>query len=258
MSAPASRPTLGRPGLLAVAAIALATLAFEVLLTRILSATVWYHFAFMAVSVAMFGLTAGALAVHFRAAAFDRDVRGAMVRASLATALTMPPALLLHLAVPIVEEATAAALFGVLLTFVAFAVPCFFSGIAICLALTRFPEQVGRIYAADLAGAAAGAVLVVLLLAVVDGPGAVLATAAIAALASLAFALDAPGEGRRAARLPAVAALGIVALRGRLPTCVVRIRSVLSLIEQSGAATAAEAAPIVAQGLATRAPVRSG
>jgi hypothetical protein len=37
--------------------IALSTLMYEILLTRIFSVTMGYHFAFMAVSIAMFGMT---------------------------------------------------------------------------------------------------------------------------------------------------------------------------------------------------------
>src|SRR5262245_30723716 len=42
----------------------LATLMYEIALTRIFSVTMWYHFAFVAISVALFGMTAGALIVH--------------------------------------------------------------------------------------------------------------------------------------------------------------------------------------------------
>ena len=41
--------------------VALATLMYEVLLTRIFSVTLYYHFAFVAVSVALFGMTLGAV-----------------------------------------------------------------------------------------------------------------------------------------------------------------------------------------------------
>src|SRR5918995_6249116 len=40
------------------------TLMLEIALTRIFSVTMWYHFAFVAISVALFGMTAGALIVH--------------------------------------------------------------------------------------------------------------------------------------------------------------------------------------------------
>src|SRR3954462_15903249 len=50
--------------------VALSTLMYEILLTRIFSVTMIYHFAFVAISVAMFGMTVGALLVYFRPAGF--------------------------------------------------------------------------------------------------------------------------------------------------------------------------------------------
>jgi hypothetical protein len=44
--------------------ITLATLMHEILLTRIFSVTMWYHFAFMAISLVMFGMTVGGLSVY--------------------------------------------------------------------------------------------------------------------------------------------------------------------------------------------------
>ena len=43
--------------------VALASLMYELLLTRIFSVTMWYHFAFMAISMAMLGMSAGALSI---------------------------------------------------------------------------------------------------------------------------------------------------------------------------------------------------
>ena len=49
---------------LAVFLITLSGLVFEIGLTRIYSATIWYHFTFVAVSVALLGWGLGGLAVH--------------------------------------------------------------------------------------------------------------------------------------------------------------------------------------------------
>ena len=47
---------------------------YEIVLTRIFSVTMWYHFAFVAISVALFGLTVGALLVYLFPRWFrDRD-----------------------------------------------------------------------------------------------------------------------------------------------------------------------------------------
>src|SRR3954469_22003020 len=55
----------------------LSLLNLELLLTRIFSVTMWYHFAFMAISLAMFGLAAGAVFVEIRRPA---DPRVALAR----------------------------------------------------------------------------------------------------------------------------------------------------------------------------------
>src|SRR5438552_8015662 len=54
-----------RPGTYAgLFLVALSTLMYEILLTRIFSVTMWYHFAFVAVSIALFGMTLGAVLVY--------------------------------------------------------------------------------------------------------------------------------------------------------------------------------------------------
>ncbi len=46
--------------------IAAATLAIEISLIRILSVVTWYYLAFFGISLAMVGMTAGALTVYFK------------------------------------------------------------------------------------------------------------------------------------------------------------------------------------------------
>src|SRR3989442_8991499 len=66
--------------------VSMATLLFEILLTRIFSVTMWYHFAFMAISIAMFGMTLGALRVYRRPERYPQD-RLVLDLGSLALAL---------------------------------------------------------------------------------------------------------------------------------------------------------------------------
>ena len=61
----------------------LSILQFELFLTRIFSVTMWYHFAFVAISVALFGMTLGALIVHYFPRSFaDEDIREGRVTVS--------------------------------------------------------------------------------------------------------------------------------------------------------------------------------
>ena len=51
--------------------LALSTLLLEVLLTRITSVVAWYHLAFFVISLAMLGMTAGAVLVFVRSDWFE-------------------------------------------------------------------------------------------------------------------------------------------------------------------------------------------
>src|SRR5215472_1881203 len=194
---------------LALLLVALATVMFEVLLTRIFSLTMWYHFAFMAISVAMFGLTMGALLVFLRPAWWpEATLARRMSRAALALSISMTIVVFLHISLYLPSPAVD--MTPMVLTFVGVAVPFVFSGIFVCLALTRFPSRIGKLYAADLAGAAVGCLGVIVALQWLDGVGAVLACAALAATAALPLA-----QGRmRSAALAVALGLAGIALWG--------------------------------------------
>ena len=195
--------------------VALATLMFEILLTRIFSVTMWYHFAFFAVSVAMFGMTFGAVLVYLSPDRFapERTPRQLALNAWLFS-LTTVLGFVLHILLPFVLPAWVSEgdWWRLTANFVVIAVPFVFSGIAVTLALTRFPRQVSRLYGADLAGAAVGCVLLILAIDATDGPTTVLIVAALAAAAAWCFAIDANAQAMRrtaAATMVVMAALSV-------------------------------------------------
>ena len=172
--------------------VALATLMFEILLTRIFSVTMWYHFAFMAISVAMFGMTVGAIIVHLFPLYFTQErVKYHLALSSLLFSISLVIAFLTHLSIPFVTEMSIVGLYSIALTYVTISVPFVFSGVCVSLAITRFPSQVSRLYAADLVGAALACLLLVFALGCTDGPTAVVLVAFLAGLGSLFFCLDA-------------------------------------------------------------------
>jgi predicted membrane-bound spermidine synthase len=83
------------------------------------------------------------------------------------------------LAIPLYTSFALQTAYNFLLFSAIISVPFFFSGIAVCLALTRMPFPMGRIYFADLTGAAAGCVGSVVLLELVDAPSAVFMISAL-------------------------------------------------------------------------------
>ena len=190
--------------------VTLATVMYEIVLTRIFSVTMWYHFAFVAISVAMFGMTVGALIVYLRPERFPAERLSRQLGTSAVLfGLTVVASFLTHLAVPFTVDATVVALWSIVLTYVAIAVPFVFSGICVCLVLTRFPRQLGRLYATDLVGAAAGCLLVILVIDHTDGPTTVVAIGALAALAAACFLGAADGQRLRAATLGVVTVLAL-------------------------------------------------
>ena len=191
--------------LLALFLVAMTTVMFEILLTRIFSLTMWYHFAFMAISIAMFGMTVGALFVYLRPGNWPQaTLQRSMGGSALLLAISMAVVTFLHIALYLPSPNVD--MLPTILTFVGVAVPFVFSGVFVCLALTRFPFHIGRLYSADLAGAAIGCVMVIIALRWLDGVGAVLACATLAATASVVLLR---GKPRAVAGL-VTAALGVV------------------------------------------------
>ena len=169
--------------------VTLATLMFEILLTRIFSVTMWYHYAFMAISLAMLGMAAGAVAVYLHPDQY-LDASRLSRQIGLSSLLFGWAALmgfLVHRAMAIAYQATWEGLAILVTTYLVMAGPFFFSGICVSVALTKFPDEINKLYAADLAGAAAGCLLLIWTLKHTDGPSAVLIVTALASVGSALF-----------------------------------------------------------------------
>ena len=188
-SAPLPSPQ-AKPGTYAgLFLVTLSTLMYEILLTRIFSVTMWYHFAFVAISVALFGMTVGALIVYLAPDRFPAEkTNERLIQSSLLFSISIVLSFLTQLSVPFVPKWTLAGVYSSGFLYLVTSIPFIFSGICVCLALTRFPRQISKLYAADLVGAAVGAAALVWLLDKMDAPSAVIAIAALPSVASFWFA----------------------------------------------------------------------
>src|SRR5688572_7111863 len=151
--------------------VSFAALMLQIVQTRILSVVVWYHLAFFVISLAMFGLTAGAVWVYlkgerFAAKTLSYDLAYFSGLFAFATAIGL--GIQMTLAPVITRIATTFWLWTELA--LCLSLPFFFAGVVISLALTRSPYPVARVYGVDLVGAASGAVGALLLLGLTDGP----------------------------------------------------------------------------------------
>lgn len=161
---------------LGVFLITLSGLVFEVALTRIYSATIWYHFAFVAVSVALLGWGLGGFGLHLLKRRLGPSLDRAAVLALLYAA-AIPACLGLLVRFPFTLERLP-------LYFVAPLVPFFLAGMALAMVFDLCRDRAGSLYFADLVGASIGALGVTFLLQRVGGETAIL----IAALAPCAAA----------------------------------------------------------------------
>ncbi|TAN60278.1 hypothetical protein EPN18_08905, partial [bacterium] len=169
----------------------LAALMLEILLTRVFSVATWYYFAFFAISVAMFGLTVGAIFVYKRADLFTPEKLGErMALFALLFAVSVDIALFIFLSVPFYPRLTGLGVFSTAFIYLVIAFPFACAGVVVCLCLTRYPEKTSLFYAADLVGAGVGAFMVFPVLNAMDAPTAVFLVGAVAALSAVFFASD--------------------------------------------------------------------
>jgi hypothetical protein len=188
-------------------------LMYEVVLTRLLSVLCWYYLGFVSISMAMFGMTAGALAVQLLPDWFKpSDIRKRLAQAAFAMAVSMPVALVIMLAVPLDVEFAVEALFAFLIFSAVIAVPFFFAGIVVCLSLTRIEFPIGRIYFADLAGAGAGGLAAIALLELIDAPSGIFVISAILFLGAAGYSTYAGDPRQR--RKSFAWALGLLIVAG--------------------------------------------
>jgi predicted membrane-bound spermidine synthase len=164
---------------LGVFLVTLSGLMFEIGLTRIFSATIWYHFAFVAISVALLGWGLGGFLLHLARdrVALSRERAGVLV---LLYGLSIPLALWLIVRVPFHPDRLAF-YFGVSL------VPFLLAGMALSMLFALGREASGRLYFADLLGASLGALGVTFLLSWLGGENAILAVALAPVAAAACF-----------------------------------------------------------------------
>ncbi len=163
-------------------------LLFELALTRIFSVTLWYHFAYLAVSLALFGLGAGGLSAFFAREWLDRRFPRVLGRLACLQAIAILVCLGLVLDVRIVNWLSPRGLLGLVRIFTACAVPFFLVGVCLALVLRRRAEDAPRLYCADLLGSGSACILFVPAIWLMSGPGVVLAAAVLALLAGVCFA----------------------------------------------------------------------
>jgi spermidine synthase len=184
-------------------------LLLELALTRLFSVVLFYHFAFLAISIALLGLGAGGVFAYLlktRLSAFaTRTLAGRLCMAN-AVVVVVVLEIVLHTRVALEVSWTN---FGRLTTlYLAAAVPFFLTGLLFAVVFAREPKRIPRLYGADLCGGALACLAVVPLLNWVGGPNVILVAAMAMAAAGVIWAEFA------ARRISAPLVVALVALIG--------------------------------------------
>jgi len=142
----------------------LASLAYEVTLTRLFSIALWYHFAFMIISIAMLGLAASGVALALQPRLKELDHLGLY---SLLLGIAIPVSSLVANLIPFDPVQLAwdwTQLLHVGLLYLVLAVPFFCCGLVIATAFAVQSARAPLLYGADLLGAGLGSLGILLLL----------------------------------------------------------------------------------------------
>lgn len=204
--APAMRAA-DRGALAGIAAVSAALLMTELALTRIFSVTMYYHFAFLAISIALFGLSASGVFVYvMRSRLVRADTRELLATGGLVHALATMVALACLVRIRVGLNYTPANLGLMLAIYMLAALPFFTGGTIISLAFARLSDRVNVVYAADLLGAAAGCLILIPLLNWLGAPGVVMVAAMLSATAAVLFT---PAPARRRVAIAAAIVCGV-------------------------------------------------
>jgi hypothetical protein len=189
----------------------MATLLVELSVTRIFSVVLYYHFAFLAISIALFGLGAGGV-FSYVVAGWKTPLYVKLGRLSALNSLLVVVALVVILAQKgDVGDLGWGTFWKLAAIYFATALPFFISGAIVSLAISETIERVNRVYFFDLLGAAAGCLLLLLLLRMFDGESTVLAAAVVfAAAAAIWHSLAGSVRGRAASVALALALVAFV------------------------------------------------
>jgi hypothetical protein len=201
-----------RRHLAGVALISATLLMTELCLTRIFSVVMYYHFAFLAISIALFGLSASGVFAYVVRRRLDRhDVDWLLTRHSVIYAVCTIVALFALVRLRVGLNYSPRNLALMLAIYALASLPFFAGGLVVTVAISRLASRASAVYAADLTGAAAGCLLLIPLLDRLGAPGVVLTASALAFAAAVVFA-----PAARRARVAGLSlALMIVPLAGQ-------------------------------------------
>jgi spermidine synthase len=211
------QPTTATAPLAGVALVSFAALLLELSLTRLFSVVLFYHFAFLAISIALLGLGAGGVFAYLRQDWLaPHDVRkiGAVLCLINAVAVVVTLEVVLHTRVAL--QLSSYNFKRLTLIYVFSTVPFFFTGLLFSVAFARETRRIPQLYGADLVGGSLACLAVVPLLNWIGGPNTVVFAGLAMALAAITWSASRRWRRAGVALAALLAALIAANYSGRL------------------------------------------
>lgn len=190
-----SKTSSERPFLLGMGLTSFAALLLELGLTRLFSVVLFYHFAFLAISIALLGLGAGgvfAFLLKRQLARFRTRKLAAGICILNSALVVIVLEIVLH--VPVALTVTWKNSLHLSALYLAAAVPFFFTGLLFSIVFSRETWRVSRLYGADLTGGALACLAVVPLLNWLGGPNTILTVAVVMAITAVVWSETSAGR----------------------------------------------------------------
>jgi hypothetical protein len=183
-------------GNILLAGIALSSfsaLLLELSLTRLFSVVLFYHFAFLAISVALLGLGAGGVfAFVWKRQLKKWQTRTIAATASALNAISIPVVLEVILHQPVSLRLTGANFLRLAIIYSCSAVAFFLTGLQFSVIFARESSRITRLYGADLTGGAIACLAVVPLLNWIGAPNSILFAGLVSAITAVIWSVSPP------------------------------------------------------------------
>ncbi len=185
-----------------------AALLLELALTRLFSVVLFYHFAFLAISIALLGLGGGGVFAYLlRSRLAGVDTRRFAAQLCVANSVLVLVVLEIVLHVPVSLEVSGRNFLRLTVMYLAAAVPFFLTGLLFSVVFARESQRIPRLYGADLCGGALACLAIVPVLNWLGGPNSVVCAGVALAVAAMVWS-----ESQRRRQAAAVLAVLLAAL----------------------------------------------
>lgn len=173
--------------------VSLSTLMLEFNLIRVLSVSLWYHFAFMVISIALLGFGVSGVTLVLS----DRLKRISISTFTTVVSLLFSISIVLSFYIinlipfdPFSLFVDAKQFIYLPIYYLTVTLPFFLAGLVVGSIFTRFKNEIGKLYFFDLFGAGISCFIFIIIMPLAGGSGSIVVVSIIAALSAIIFSFE--------------------------------------------------------------------